>query len=73
MKEYFRSLLNINTKLYPEATCREGPKLSNVLPCQMNAACFSIDTIKLLRRFSRRSPLFFSVSFSDVFISSSVV
>ena len=60
MKEYFSSLLNKNLKLYPEATRREEPKLSNVLSCQMNGGSFSIEVIKSLRRFSLRSPLFFS-------------
>lgn len=36
MKEYFSFLLNKNLKLYPEATCRAEPKLSDVLSCQMN-------------------------------------
>ena len=59
MKEYFSSLLNKNRKLNPEATCREEPKLSNVLSCQMNGGSFSVEAIKSLRRFSLRSPLFF--------------
>lgn len=69
----FQLPLNKNLKLYPEATRREEPKLSNVLSCQMNGGSFSIEVIKSLRRFSLRSPLFFSVSFSDVFIALSVV